>query len=221
MTKSTTTKKSLAKRILKIILIILAIPIGLIVLIVAAIAVYSYIVSPILDKIEEPKFVKLDESMQVIYSKLNAVASEDEIWSYEKSCQEAHSGDWPLGYYYCHIDLSLGKTISSVDELNALHSRYYSAIDGYSDLINDGELVLQFPDTFGVSFAVSGAYKEYKEQKSGIGCKYSVTLSQSSEDVASRTDLYGSEIENGVGAAKIDFGCFAEARKSWYELKPY
>jgi hypothetical protein len=209
--------------ILKILLIILAIPVGLVILAIIVFMAYRFVISPILDKIEEPKFTKLDQQSQVIFDKLKAAAGTDDNWVYKKTCQEYYSGDWALGYYYCNVDMFLRKTVSSAAEIKALQEKYYPIVDSSPNLKQKADLLVEYPDTFGKEFVISGVDKEYTNTNidSGLECKYLVWVSQTESNSNYDSDSFSHPIVGGVGGVWVDFKCGGDARKSWYELTRY
>jgi len=187
----------------------------------ALIIILFFASASLFDILDQKKFEKLDAQIQTIFQKLKVASNGADDWKYEKGCTAELAGDWLTGKYYCTADISMEKTITSVDELVKLPAKYYPGIDADITLERLNELDYQLPGDFGVNFVVSSAYKEYKVNKSNTACGYSINLSQLSNNDAlpyEKNVSFGSPINNGAGKATISFKCTEKTNKDWYSV---
>jgi len=216
MIKTINAKKVPSKKIIKIILFLPLIIIGLFALFIAGV----YATDPIFDRLDHDKFTNLDTQMQSIYNSLKMASGGVDNWNYSTSCDVELAGDFPTGKYYCTALISMEKTVTSVEEINGLQSKYYPIVDKSTSLKQKTELDLQNPNDFGERFVVSSAYKEFSEIKSGIDCSYLLKVNQMDDLVGgfSDNDSYGSTIEGQNGVAVISLRCRNIARDYWYTI---
>ncbi len=214
MVKNLDENKQKTKKIIRIFLLSPLILLGLLVLYVVGV----FATSPIFDKIEQNKYVQLDNQMQRLFSRIKSNANSGDDWEYAAVCNEVHAGDFPTGQFNCVTSISLRKTITSVDQLNTLQTKYYPIIDGSDTLTAKTELDPQLPSDFGKNFVVSSAEKEYLEKNSGIQCDYIFKLNQGEADYDLDYDIYGSEILNGEGRLVVSLRCEDIAREAWYKM---
>lgn len=216
MIKTINAKRVSSKKIIKIILFLPLILIGLFALFIAGV----YATDPIFDRLDHDKFAKLDTQMQVIYNNLKTASNGVDEWAYLTSCDSEMAGDFPTGKYYCTALISMEKTVKSVEEVNALQSKYYPVVDESTSLKQKTELDLQNPNDFGKRFVVSSAYKEFSEIKSGIDCDYLLKVDQADDLIGGFADnnSYSSIIEGQSGKTTISLKCRNVARDYWYTI---
>ena len=174
---------------------------------------------PILDKIDQDRFAKLDTQMRKVYKSIEEVSGKSDAWTYEKSCEPEYSGPWQTGRYYCTTKISMDKTIASAKEVADLQDKYYPIIDSSEALKAESELDLQPAGDFGISFVVSSAEKRYIEKSTDLECKYSISLSQRVNDNTKSYEenvIYGSGINDGIGKITITLESTNKARSNWY-----
>lgn len=214
MVKKTSASTTPTKKIIKILLFTPLILIGLIILYV----VWIYATAPIFDKLDHDKFIKLDTQMQKVFQDIKTASNGTDDWKYLAVCSANHTGDWPTGDYNCVTSISTQKTVTSVQEINDLQTKYYPVIDGSDMLVQKTELDPESPNDFGKNFVVSSAEKNYVEKKSKIECNYLIKLYQSVENSDLTSDAYGFSINNGTGKALVSLRCSETANEPWYPL---
>lgn len=214
MFKNTDKNKSNSKKIIKILLLSPVVLIGLLAVFVAGV----YATAPFFDKLDQEKFVKLDNQMQNLYEQIKSGSNEGDDWKYAAVCSKEYSGDFPTGQYNCVTSISLQKTIATVDDLNALQAKYYPIIDSSDSLVTKTDLDPELPGDFGKNFVVSSAEKNYTEKESGIECNYLIKLNQAADEYDLNYDSYGSRMINENGKAMVSLRCEDIARKQWYKL---
>ena len=214
MSKTISTNKSSTKKIVKIILIIPLALIGLIVIYVGAV----FVTKPIFDRLDHDKFSKLDTQMQTIFGSLKSEANGADNWDYSTYCDSEMSGDFPTGRYVCTALISMEKTVTSAQEVSDLQTKYYPIIDGSNTLKQKTALDLELPGDFGKKFVVSGAEKNYIEERSGITCNYLLKLVQLDVSWKSNDNSYGSKLYGESGNARINLTCTETARDYWYKI---
>jgi len=214
MIKVMDTDKSPVKKTIKIALLILLAPIVLFLLI----SLWYLVTNPILDKFDHDKFNRLDTSMQGVFQKLKTTSNGTDEWKYAAVCSADRSGWMKTGKYNCITSISTQKTITSVQELNDLQTKYYSLIDNSGTLAQKTELDPELPDDFGKNFVVSSAFKDYTELKSGIECTYLIKLYQNDRNLGLSFDTYGSDIQHGLGGVFVSLRCSGITRSHWYPL---
>lgn len=177
---------------------------------------------PLLNKFEHDRFAKLDNQIQTIFQKLKIASNGADKWEYETDCTAELAGDWSTGQYFCTAQILMDKTITSVNDLNNLQTKYYPIIDTDTTLNQVTDLDPQLPNDFGKNFVVGSAYKKYKETKSNAVCNYSIDLYQNSNnaDIPYEKNVsYGSKINNEIGSVRISLSCTAKANSDWYSIK--
>lgn len=218
MPKKTIKNESIVKKSFRITLWLLLGLIGLVIIFIVG----TFALSPIFDKFEHDRFITLDNQMQIIYKNLKTAASGSDKWNYDEVCEDKMAGDFPTGQYFCSITISMNKTITSVGELNNLQAKYFPVIDNSKILTKTSDLRLYSPNDFGINFVVSSAFKEYKELKTNIDCKYSTDLYQSTEsfDIPyHNSESYGSSIYNNLGNFGMRLKCTDLSNNHWYFYK--
>ena len=171
---------------------------------------------PILDKIDQDRFAKLDTQMRKVYKSIEEVSGKSDAWTYEKSCEPEYSGPWQTGRYYCTTKISMDKTIASAKEVADLQDKYYPIIDSSEVLKAESKLDSQPAGDFGISFVVSSAEKRYIEDSTKVSCNYLNKLDQTVDDKNFSTKKYGSVIEDGVGSVNMSLTCSGKSYKNWY-----
>lgn len=202
---------SISKKSKKIILI------GCIILFIIIIGLL--ISGPIMDTIDKNRFLTLDSQIQKLYDSVKANSSESDAWIYEKSCESEYSGPWPTGSYFCTAKISLTKTVTTAEEVADLQNKYYPIINNSGILKASSELNLQLPNDFGINFVVSSAERRYNEEKSTLGCKYTIDLFQNNNSTTKSYEenvSLGSTINNGLGKVVIALESTNKARSNWY-----
>lgn len=204
MEKIVKKQTSILKRILIIIGIIIAVPIiGLIILL---------LMQPIIDGIDHSKFISLQNQSRLIYNDLQKAAAGADNWQYEAKCSPERAGDWSTGSYYCSTTSSLRLSITSANQIEALHDKYFSIIDGSKSLKPIDNLSKVQPSQFGTQFVISTAGRQYKTTD-GYTCTYSAELGQPNEPGIP----YGTPISGNVGQATLMFDCTGKAKGDWYK----
>lgn len=190
------------------------------VLIVMSIVImFALSINPILDKIDENRFITLDKNMQKLFSELESKTNFDSAWVYEKKCDPEYSGPWPTGSFFCATTISMDKSISNVDELNNIHDTVYQIINDSKMLKATSELDKQLPNDFGKKFVISKANRIYIERNSNIKCNYSIGIYQKVENISLYSDSFGSKISNNIGINRIWVECSDRSRSNWYIAK--
>lgn len=216
MSKKTIKNESKSKKFLKITLWIFLGIIGIFTLFIIG----SIALSPVFSKIEHDRFIALDKQMQIVYKNLKTASNGVDDWKYDKVCTAEMAGAWPTGRYFCKADILMKKTISSVDELNSLQSKYFSIIDQSDKFKMSNDSFVDISEYFGKKFVVSSFETKYKEVKSGISCKYVNILNQKTGPyhVIDDNDLHGSEIINNTGEVSMSLSCIDLSNDYWYKL---
>lgn len=213
MIKNINTNKILAK---KIIMTILLTPLAVLLLIILYV-VGAFALSPIFDKLDHAKFTNLDTQMQGLFQELKTASGGADEWKYAAVCSADHSGPWETGDYNCVTSISTQKTITTVKEINDLHTKYYPIIDKSNTLTQKTELDPELPNDFGKKFVVSSAEKNYTEDDSSIECNYLIQIGQIQNNEQTENYRYGSKIDNANGDALISLRCEDTANEPWYE----
>lgn len=217
MSKTINTNKSPIRKTIKVFFIVLAAPGFLIILAL----IFYFGSKPILDNIDKDKFTALNTQMQSVYEKIKTASNGADDWKYSNTCISDRSGWMETGVYHCVTSISTQKTITTVQELNDLQSKYYPVIDSSDTLAQITNLNLQLPNDFGKKFVVSSAEKKYIEKKSDIKCTYLIKLYQNKEkdnsSFASNIS-YGSKINYDLGNVLVSLRCQDTARNHWYQL---
>jgi hypothetical protein len=207
MNKTITTKKSIIKKILLILT-------GVIVL-----TIVGFFASiPLFDKLDQNRFATLDTQIKGIFQKLQSTSSGVDTWKYETICSANMSGWMPTGTYNCTVLILLEKPATSVQEINDLQTKYYPVINSSDTLKQKTDLDPQLPNDFGKEFVISSAEKHYTEVKSGIECRYLISLDQIQIDEDTGNVRYGSKIDGGIGNVRISLECSETARSYWYPV---
>lgn len=214
MVKKSNKNESNIKSIKKILLYSPVVVFGLVILYMAG----SFVSASFFEKSDQDRFVMLDSRMRSLYNQIKSVAGENDDWKYAAVCSEEMSGDFPTGEYNCVTSISMRKTITSVEELNVLHAKYYPVINDSGSLSSKTELDVELPDDFGKNFVVSSAEKRLVEKDSNIECNYLTKLGQGAEDYSSEYDSYGSKMLSDIGRITISLRCEDISRGSWYQL---
>lgn len=214
MVKKSNKNESNIKSIKKILLYSPVVVLGLVILYMAG----SFVSASFFEKSDQDRFVMLDSRMRSLYNQIKSVAGESDDWKYAAVCSEEMSGDFPTGEYNCVTSISMRKTITSVEELNVLHAKYYPVINDSGSLSSKTELDVELPDDFGKNFVVSSAEKRLVEKDSNIECNYLTKLGQGAEDYSSEYDSYGSKMLSDIGRITISLRCEDISRGSWYQL---
>ncbi len=214
MVKKSNKNESNIKSIKKILLYSPVVVLGLVILYMAG----SFVSASFFEKSDQDRFVMLDSRMRSLYNQIKSVAGENDDWKYAAVCSEEMSGDFPTGEYNCVTSISMRKTITSVEELNVLHAKYYPVINDSDSLSSKTELDVELPDDFGKNFVVSSAEKRYINSETEIGCKYLIKLLRTDSDGIFLDDNYGESIENGLGGVLVSIRCTDIAQGAWYEL---
>lgn len=214
MVKKSNKNESNIKSIKKILLYSPVVVFGLVILYMAG----SFVSASFFEKSDQDRFVMLDSRMRSLYNQIKSVAGENDDWKYAAVCSEEMSGDFPTGEYNCVTSISMRKTITSVEELNVLHAKYYPVINDSDSLSSKTELDVELPDDFGKNFVVSSAEKRLVEKDSNIECNYLTKLGQGAEDYSSEYDSYGSKMLSDIGRITISLRCEDISRGSWYQL---
>jgi len=214
MVKNINTDKYPIKKIIKIILLT---PLALLLLIILYV-VGVYALSPIFDRLDHDKFAKLDAQMQGLFQELKKASNGADEWKYSAVCIANKSGWMETGDFNCVTSISTQNTVTSVQEINDLQTKYYPIINSSNILTTKTELDPELPNDFGKNFVVSSAEKRYTEKDTNIGCKYLIKLYQSIENAELTSDAYGSNINAGVGKALVSLRCSETANKAWYPL---
>ncbi|MDD3035803.1 MAG: hypothetical protein PHO93_02695 [Candidatus Saccharimonadaceae bacterium] len=214
MVKKSNKNESNIKSIKKILLYSPVVVLGLVILYMAG----SFVSASFFEKSDQDRFVMLDSRMRSLYNQIKSVAGENDDWKYAAVCSEEMSGDFPTGEYNCVTSISMRKTITSVEELNVLHAKYYPVINNSGSLSSKTELDVELPDDFGNNFVVSSAEKRLVEKDSNIECNYLTKLGQGAEDYSSEYDSYGSKMLSDIGRITISLRCEDISRGSWYQL---
>ncbi|MFZ2125505.1 MAG: hypothetical protein WA087_02870 [Candidatus Saccharimonadales bacterium] len=212
MNKDLKTNMSQLKKIEKVILFILLIPIVLIAL--------SFGFRMVVDKIDQDKFVTLDSQMENLFEKIKDAGGISDGWAYEKKCEpEQSGGGFSTGRYYCKNEIYLRKNITSIDTLNYYHNKYFPIIDNSNVWDKQKSTTLDLTSDFGKEFVVSIAEKDYAETKTNVNCEYVLHLYQlkdNEEYYKSSNTLPGSSIVDNEGALYLDVTCYEFATQSWY-----
>lgn len=217
MVKSINTNKPPIKTVLKIISVILLTPF---VLIILGVSLY-FGTKPILDNIDHNKFTTLDTQMQSLYQVVKTASNGADEWKYAAVCNADRTGWMTTGVYNCVTSISTQKTITSVQQIVDMQSKYYPVINSSNTLVQKTELDPELPGDFGKKFVISSAEKRYTEVKSGTACTYLIKLDQNKRDPNlsySGNYSYGSKINNDVGDMLISLNCQGTARDHWYAL---
>lgn len=215
MNKSIKTNKLFTKKRL-----LISIPFFIILSPLIIFGIYSLVVNPILDKIDHDKFNMLDSQMQSLYTQIKTASNGAEDWKYSAVCETNHSGDWPTGTYYCTTLISMQQNITSAQELNTIHTKYYSTFSTSDIFDKTLSSNLKSVGSFGKEFMVSAAYQDYVEIKSGVGCTYTAQTNQTDEYVDYQKNNYtmGSLITGGQAKLNISLNCSSNARDYWYTI---
>ena len=171
---------------------------------------------PILNKIDQDRFKKLDIQMQSLYKSIKESSNKLDDWTYEKSCEPEFSGPWQTGSYYCTTKISTEKLATSAKEVADLQNKYYPIIDGNKILKAKTELDQQLPGDFGINFVISSAKKRYEEESTKIPCTYLNKTYQAYNNVDFYKNEYGASFKNNTGNINISITCSSIARKNWY-----
>ena len=186
--------------------------IGIFALPVLAIIFFTFMIiqTKISSIFEKSRFEKLDRDTTMIFESLKTRSVGSEQWKYTKDCESTTVGWAPESEYLCETQISTDVTVSTVDEVNYLHDKYYPVIEGFNILKATNELDKEFPSQFGISFVVSSAEKKY--ELDNAKCTYLIWLGQ-----ANNYDLqdYGKDIKNH-GRAELSFRCTDKAAGNWY-----
>lgn len=196
------------KPILRIILLsIAAIPVLFIIYIIVV-----TLLDPVFNNIDKAKFEKLDTQSRALYEQIKAVSGGADTWAYKASCEVGGSGGFQTyAQYNCETRISTVLPANSVDQLNALHAKYYPVFDGASMLTQKTQLDKEYPGEFGVKFVVSGAEKLYKTvSNNSIECTYLARLGDRGNS------LYGTGLSIGDAFISISLRCTDHARGDWY-----
>lgn len=191
--------------------------IGTVIIIIIFIVIGIIISIPVRSNLDHNRFTVLDTKSQNIYQTLVKTSRGAEQWHYNASCSPVMSGDWETGDYTCSTVASTDKTISSVVELNALQAKYYTVVNGSSDLTSTKPLDLQPVGSFGKQFVVSSVERGYTMSSTNIPCTYLIKLAQSDGELSH--SQYGTLVEKNSGVARISFECGDRSLGVWYSLK--
>ena len=205
-----TNKKSTSK----FIKIAFSIPIVLIIITV----VWIFVGNPTMDYFDHKKYIKLDKDMQTVFNTIRSQANSGDDWKYKAVCEANKTGEWSTGDYNCVTSISLQKNVSSIDEVNALHSKYYPQINENNLLTQSSELDTNPKTVFGKYFVVGSHEKKYVHDNSGIECTYLAKLYQSIENSDFTSEMYGSDITENSGRIILSLRCSNTAHKAWYEI---
>jgi hypothetical protein len=212
MNKDLKTNMAQLKKIEKVILIILLIPIALIVI--------SFGFRMVVDKIDHDKFITLDNKMNSLFEKIKDAGGVSDGWTYEKECEpEQSGGGFSTGRYYCKNEIYLRKNVTSIDTLNYYHNKYFPIIDNSDIWDKHKSTALDLTSDFGKKFVVSIAERDYIEEKTSVGCEYSLLLFQiqdNEEYYKFNNTSPGSPIVNNTGDFYIGIECNEFATQSWY-----
>lgn len=180
--------------------------------------VIMFLLSPVIDEIDKARFVKLDEQSRGLYEQIKAKSGGIEPWTYAASCDAERSGPWPTGSYYCKTEIVTELVGLSVDQVNALHDKYYGLIDSAAFIEPRTGLDKQLPGYFGVKFVVSSAERQYSlKSDDSIRCTYLIELVQPLPPAGViYNQKYGADIANGVGRIYLRFTCMDIANGDWY-----
>jgi len=173
--------------------------------------IIATLLEPIFNNIDKAKFEKLDTQSRALYEEVKAASGGAEMWTYEASCALGGSGGFQAySQYNCETNISMEAKASSVDQLNALHAKYYTVFDGSTSLKQKTALNEQYPRDFGVRFVRSSADKQYVSSDGNVTCTYLGGLSDGN-DVP-----YGTELSVDKAFVTINLTCFDKARGNWY-----
>lgn len=199
----------------KIILIILAIIFAPIMIIILWALIYYCIYMPIAKYFDHQKMSMLDSQMQKLYSQIVAVKSDDDNWRYQAVCDNQRTGWANTGKYDCLTSISLEKTVTTAEELQALHEKYYSMIDT-SDIIQEkNHLIVSPANKFGKKFVISNEEKNYEEDQTKVECTYILSLEPLVEDF-NIDDYYTGSTIDSKGQATLTFQCYKLSLDQWY-----
>jgi len=209
-------KKPRLKKSTKIMITIFVFPILLLVLV----CIWGYVTHPIFDKFDKDRFTTLDAQMLKLFNELKSTSNKSDNLKYSAVCSANHSGWLPTGDYNCITSISTYKNVSSIQEVNTMHDKYYLTINSSAALIQKTDLDPELPGDFGKKFVVSSAEKRYENKQTKIECRYILQLDQIDESIDIRLDnsQYGSDIVGYIGKLTISFRCDETARDHWYEL---
>jgi len=183
-------------------------------------AAIGYLASgPILNKIDQNRFVTLDLQMQRLFADIKSTSDKSDVWVYRKSCEPERSGPWATGNYYCSTKISMTKTVTSVKEIADLQSKYYPIINNSEILKAKSDLDLELPGDFGKNFVVSSAEKRYRENSTKISCTYLNKLYQINDNGDFSLNKYSATIVNDIGNINISLKCTDRAYEDRYIAK--
>lgn len=206
------------KHILRnILLAIAAVPVLFVLYIVVA-----TLLSPIFKEVEKARFTKLDEQSRALYEQVKTKSGGSEVWKYEANCEPILGGFKFVTDYNCSTEITAEVVGLSVDQVNALHDKYYGLIDSADFLEPETDLSKQLPGHFGIKFTVSSAERNYTVVgDNAISCNYITKLTQPEAPAGvTHNELYGSDIANGVGRIYLRFTCTDIANDDWYGVDP-
>lgn len=218
MGKFINTDKKIVKRDLKIITLVILSPI---IILILAIVIF-FAIRPIVDQIDHNKFSTLDSQMQGLYDKIKkAEGKANDGWKYQAICAPKYNGDFETGTYNCKTFIYVEKTIKSISEYNYYHDKYFPTIDDSSVWDKQKSSALTTNNDFGKKFVVSMGEKNYVEQKTGLGCRYSIQINQlqdNEEYLTTNNTNFGSPIKSGEGDFFVVVRCGATANQAWYTI---
>lgn len=216
MIKTINTNKSPTRKTIKIFIIILLTPV---ILILLGILLY-FGTKPIFDKFDQDKFTTLDTQMQSLYQKVKTASNGEDEWKYAAVCSEDTQNWMASGIYDCITSISTRKTITSVQELNDLQTKYYPIVENSDIWSKHDAASTKSAGDFGKKFSVSLAYNDYVERKTEIKCGYQIQLAQTNKNTNNETDNnnLGSAIIGNQGEFFISLRCDGTARNHWYKL---
>lgn len=187
----------------------------LIIISVIVLIIIGYFVSiPISNNIEHDKFVALDNNQRDLYEKLVAASKGTDTWTYSANCKQIYAGAVPTGTYDCSTVISTTKQVTAAAEVNDLHTKYFSVIDSYSGLTQKTPLKLMSPESFGKKLVVSGAEKNYADNKSSVDCWYMISLGQTNSTL--QNSIGGTNIVNDTGILRVNLTCKDTSNNAWY-----
>ncbi|HRN97023.1 MAG TPA: hypothetical protein PLZ58_01035 [Candidatus Saccharibacteria bacterium] len=192
---------------------IVALSIIVLLLLVAAIFIISI---PIISNLEHTRFTELDTSQRSIYDEIVKASDNAEKWDYTAGCTQIYTGPWPTGEYTCSTVISTSKETTSVDQLNALQTKYYPVVNNSDKLRQTSELDIQSPEDFGKKFVTSGVQRNYTDKSSGVDCIFRLILGQTKPSLDN--SIEGSTIKDGIGITRISLSCENKSSEAWFNL---
>lgn len=191
----------------KVVLLSILSPIVLIILIIAGFKIADIIS----DNMDQNKFTTLDSDMRSIYKNIVAVSNGSDDWKYSAVCSANHTGDWLTGDYDCVTTIYLEKVVSSIEDVNNIHEKYFSIINNSSSSGLTAGSGLALKDIFGSDFVPRAGATDFIYKDNTVSCAYSINLST--------VDVWSSSTDLSSEPARLIAGirCAGDARGLWYQ----